>query len=325
MFYQGFTLDTLLGSISVLLGLIALFVGGKAFRDYQKLNKSLNDKKQFGDNCEDNSQKAAGDIINNNCDVEALATITSSNFEVSLNHAYDLFEKQAKTNLQQIIEETTRIVKEQKPNLSGLTKLDWINIYFESAKNTSDEYMQKVWAKVLAKEMERPGSFGYKTLDVLKTMSADDFHIFEKMCSFAIENRLLQEDIYSKYGLQYMELVKMCEYGLITMSMSQTTHMVPANGSCHEVYANYLILVSNSTEDLIQVPIPVFLLTSVAEELMKVSNITFHSDFLNDYASVIRKQSDKVKVSIHQINSINGNVIDYQLKDLSSIQQDTSM
>lgn len=37
-----------------------------------------------------------------------------------------------------IINETSRIVRENKINLGAYTKIDWINVYFEKAKNTSD-------------------------------------------------------------------------------------------------------------------------------------------------------------------------------------------
>lgn len=80
--------------------------------------------------------------------------------------------------------------------LSGSTKLDWINIYFESAKNAADTYMQNVWAKVLAKELESPGTFGYKTLDVLKNMFRADFILFEKMCSVQVRGAIVRGNAY---------------------------------------------------------------------------------------------------------------------------------
>lgn len=46
----------------------------------------------------DNSQKALGDIVNNNCDMNAIATLTSTNFSEALNEAYKAFELQAEKN-----------------------------------------------------------------------------------------------------------------------------------------------------------------------------------------------------------------------------------
>ena len=109
-------------------------------------------------------QKAVGDIVNNNGDVNALATMTSANFSVALCEAYKTFEKQAEYNLKWVVEETSKIIRENKLNLSDYTKVDWINVYFESAKNAAGTYMQNVWVK----ELENPGTFSDKTLCVKK-------------------------------------------------------------------------------------------------------------------------------------------------------------
>ena len=75
-------------------------------------------------------------------DVQALTDLTRENFKVSLNQAYSVFEQKTTDNLHKIIEETHRIIQENKINLGSFTTIDWINLYFENAKTTSDEYMQ---------------------------------------------------------------------------------------------------------------------------------------------------------------------------------------
>ena len=71
-FFQGFNFDTLLAIISCVTGIVALFLGNKAYQSCKRFNKSFNDKKKFKAGGTDNSQKAAGDIINNNCVKKAL-------------------------------------------------------------------------------------------------------------------------------------------------------------------------------------------------------------------------------------------------------------
>lgn len=316
LFFQGFTLDTLLGTISVLLGVVALFLGGTAYKEYKGINKSLNDTKTFGDSCEDSSQKAGRDIINNNCDTEALMKMTSDNFEICLNHAYDMFKEQSNTNLKSIIEETKRIVNEQKPNLAGLTKIDWINIYFESAKNTSDEYMQRIWAKVLAKEMEHPGSFSYKTLDVLKNMSSNDFHLFERMCSLSVDNRILQEDIYAKYGLRYLDLIKMSENGLLSMHFTTSKITINPKESINSMCGDVFVIIENESDEEIKYSLEVYLLTSAAVELKNIVEFNTNINFMKDYVAEVQKKSSKVKISLHRIIKIEGSVVTFQQDEL---------
>ena len=324
-FFQGFTLDTLLGCISCIIGVVALFIGTKAYKDCKIVKSSLNDHKEFKDNSFDYSQRAAGDIVNNNCDVEALVTLTAANFETSLKKAYSMFDLQTKTNLQQIIEKTEQIIQEQKPNLAGLTKLDWINIYFESAKNTSDKYMQDIWAKLLARELEYPGSFSYKTLDVLKNMSSDDFRRFEKLCTLEIEGWIFQEDIHSKNGLSYIELVKLNEYGLLNMGLLQNTYPIKPHEFYNLVYKSFLIRIENTSDEEISISHTVYLLSTVAKELFLVANFSSSEEYAKDCVEVLSKTNNNIKVTLHRINYRHENEINYQLDDLYSGQDNTKL
>lgn len=242
--------------------------------------------------------------------------MTASTFEVSLKQAYTTFEQQAKNNLQQILEQTKKIINEQKPNIAGLTKIDWINIYFESAKNTSDVYMQNVWANVLAKELETPGSFTYKTLDVLKTMSSEHFKLFEKMCSLEILNCILQNDIYKKYGLMYMDLLTLSEYGLINMGLSQRTDIVNAHSNVKLLMGDYLLIMDNPTDEDIKISFSVYVFTSVAQELQKVVAINRDEEYVKESSRYLSKQNDSLISTLHKVISIYEKGIQYQVGNI---------
>lgn len=307
-FFQGFTLDTLLGSVSCLLGAAALFFGGKAYRNCKIINSSLNDRKEFNDSSSDHSQRAVGDIINNNCDVTALAKVTTDNFEICLKQAYSMFEQQSKTNLQQIIEKTNHIIQEQKPNIAGLTKIDWINIYFECAKNISDEYMQNVWAKVLERELETPGSFGYKTLDILKNMSADSFRLFEKMLLLQVEGVVLQKEVESNKHIQWIELQILREHGLINLESSKRTYSIEAHDiKLVLIGTKYVIKLKNDRDEDASFSITCYLLSTAAKEIMNVLSIDYSIEHASSYASFIMEAAKSVtgvSVSLHAVNEI---------------------
>jgi hypothetical protein len=45
--------------------------------------------------------------------------------------------------------------------------------------------MQQIWARILAGEVARPGSFAPRTLSVVRDLTKHDAHLFTKVCSFA--------------------------------------------------------------------------------------------------------------------------------------------
>ena len=116
-FFQGFNFDTLLALISCLTGIVALFVGGAAYKQSQINKNSFNDKKEFKDESQDHSQKAGRDIVINQYDPSALAALSAANFESSLKLVYSQLEQKASDNLQTIINESKKIIEENKIQL----------------------------------------------------------------------------------------------------------------------------------------------------------------------------------------------------------------
>lgn len=331
-FFQQFNFDTLLAIISCITGIAALFVGGKAYKN-SKLNKNtIKSKKEFDKGAIDNSITVGGDY---HCDglsekglinvMEKMNEMTSYSFSSALNYAYSMFQEKCNENLRQIINETQKIVSKQKLNIAGYTKIDWINIYFESAKNTSDTYMQGIWAKVLAKELSVPNSFNYKTLDTLKNMSEIEFRLFEKLSETNVNSAIIKGDYLNNYGLTWINLQKLREYGLISLDDSERTITVEYNKISSQTINNqFLVIFKNnkSNNQPIKNRIQCYLLTSVAQELLSIVSNTTSEGLAKDIALNMKKEvATDCIVELHRINFVynNGLSFNYQLQDILQI------
>ena len=313
MILGGIKLDTIFAGVSCLLSFVALFVGARSYKKCKVLESSFNDSNVIiGNGNVNTSQRVAGNVINNYCDTDALLNISNSNFEICLQQAYSYFEESEKSNLQQILVETKRLINEQKLSIAGLSKIDWINVYFESAKNTSDTCMQQVWAKVLAKELECPDSFSYKTLDVLKNMSVKEYSVFERMNELVIDEYVLDEKICRNYGLEYLDMVMLSENGLLNLNYSVSKNTVPINDTMDFVYNGFLIRVKNNTNHEIKYKKDVHLLTSAAMELRMIVPPTANLKYAKDFARSIKTEEPELEITVHLINKEIGKVIDYQ-------------
>lgn len=312
-FLQEFNVDTFFSFISCITGVVALFISGKTYSKCNKLENSMNDEKRFFDNSSDYSQKAVGDIVNNGFRSDeliamttTLANMNSNSFNQALNKAYESFEKMHKQNLEEILNKTMQIVAEQRLVISGYTKIDWINIYFESAKNASDEYMQNIWAKVLSREMEKPGSFSYKTLDVLKNMTAEDFEIFVKLCRLQIEGSILQGDFNSKYLLDWLEVLRLQEGGLLSLKDTNKYYRIRYGTEQRILCGNqYFIIIKNVSKHDICIDSGVYLLTISAKELLSLVEFKYDLNYVLDYArNMIREMTTDFEISVHQIEAV---------------------
>ena len=57
---------------------------------------------------------------------------------------------------------------------------DWVHQFFEQCQDVSNEQMQALWARLLASEVARPGSFSPRTMSVVRFLRVEDAALFTK-------------------------------------------------------------------------------------------------------------------------------------------------
>lgn len=129
------------------------------------------------------------------------------------------------------------------------TDYDWFSRYIALSEEVSNPTMQDLWAKILAGELTKPGSFSFKALQVFRDMSIHDAKLLAKACSLAIKEpqnkgiRLLtgvyqqpgllnfftkdrqQHFNLSHFGLNYADLLALAENHLIYLQESEASLM----------------------------------------------------------------------------------------------------
>ena len=145
-------------------------------------------------------------------------------------------------NRERVLGMTAGILKEKEYDNSGNQQADsepetpisedWFNIFEKEASQKSNEDMQRRFAKVLADEIEKPGSHSIKAIKALGDMDQTIADLFQKLCSVCIvlevpfQKHILDvrvpsmngepgQNSLSKYGLSFDNLNKLHEYGLI--------------------------------------------------------------------------------------------------------------
>jgi hypothetical protein len=61
---------------------------------------------------------------------------------------------------------------------------DWTTRFFEECQDISDEQMQQIWARIMAGEVARPGSFSPRTLGIVRDLTKQDATHFANLCRF---------------------------------------------------------------------------------------------------------------------------------------------
>jgi len=89
-------------------------------------------------------------------------------------------------NLEAIIYQALEYSSEDE--ISDRADPDWFYNFTVLAENVSNPSMQALWAKILAGEIAKPGSFSFKALDVFKSMSMSDAKLLAKARSLSVKD-----------------------------------------------------------------------------------------------------------------------------------------
>ena len=139
-------------------------------------------------------------------------------------------EEKRQSNIGQVVTKAAlelegKEVRDHKPDH------DWTARFFNDVQDVSSEEMQQLWGKILAGEVERPGSTSLRTLSILKNLDQSTANTFQRLCSACVLVKPIDapfldarvpslggnagNNVLKKYGFSYDVLNALNEYGLI--------------------------------------------------------------------------------------------------------------
>lgn len=175
--------------------------------------------------------KILSEALRENCDIP----ITINSNEISLSTTdYDDFLKRTQTrmayqelkkqqNIENVANKAVAVLADEEAVAPDPVDQDWLMRFFNTVEDVGNEEMQEIWARLLAGEVKKPGTFSLRTLETLRNMTHEEAVAFEKMCAHCImivgSHAILQDEGYLKeFGIPFGMLLKLSECGLINSS-----------------------------------------------------------------------------------------------------------
>lgn len=117
--------------------------------------------------------------------------------------------------------------------------IDWLNSFMQQAEDISNPAMQKLWARILASESSKPGSFSLKTLKTLQQLTSREADILRRAQAISCrDSRHISNKIITGYyrkpsllnlltlnapvnlnlaraGLSYPDVLTLCDLGVL--------------------------------------------------------------------------------------------------------------
>jgi hypothetical protein len=155
---------------------------------------------------------------------------------------------------------------------------DWLNTFARIAEDKSSADLQKLFGKILAGEIRKPGSFSLRTLQFVATLSRDEAHRISDFYAYVLAGHIapLPNDvnIEAKPGFEARALME--ELGLATSPSTvggfQMNYQLRPHSTIPFKCTKIAIIVQNDTDEELKLSVSCQILTKPGKELVVIAN-----------------------------------------------------
>ena len=237
-----------------------------------------------------------------------------------------LQELSKQNNIESVVDQAYAMLEGEEPIPDEPIDSDWINRFFSSVQEISSEQMQLIWSRILAGEVKKPGSFSLRTLDTLRNINQKEAEMFVQIAPFLVSSEsalVLSSDkaLLAKYGIPYGMIVALDECGLINSSSFLSLDIQLSEQNETTIYTRERIArIKPINNENVNIKFGVYLLTTAGKELSKIIDTQPNNDYFHDLIIKIDSENrNKAVSSIHRVNYIKDNNINYALEPIETI------
>lgn len=204
-------------------------------------------------------------------------------------------------------------LKEESRTTSSNVDEEWTLKFIHYAKDISEKDLKRYWGKLLAGEINNPGTYSYRLMQFLSQLSSKDAESIKSFFRYAVfADKMAKALVFrnEKSGVISMtHLLFMQELGLLDSNDSLSINYNNAEYKTKEsnlvFYRNGIGLVFSYQLEAIKFPI--YKLTNLGKELLNLNaDLDIDIPFLKQYADIIvNEHKGKVSAQCGKITFIN--------------------
>ncbi len=181
----------------------------------------------------------------------------------------------------------------------------WSSDFFKCAAEISDKDLQRIWGKLLTREVRSPQSYSLRTLQVLRYLSKNEALLFQSICSFVINHEFifLTNEICRKFGIKYSDILKLEECNLIHATFKQIKVANLYNDSL------YMHVAMNDSDSKIE--IKVIKLAEAGKQLLGIVDFQKNNEYFVYVCNEIKRRLTRYSYGLYKIQSFTSKSITY--------------
>ncbi len=208
-------------------------------------------------------------------------------------------------NIELIIEKAGSVLQDKVSDKP--VSPDWIAYFFSACQDVRDDKVQRLWARILAGEVVKPGSYSRRTIETLRVIDHTDACLFELICNYVmswdsenlrfIPSTIATNSYIASKGLavdRFSHLIKMgfLQDGLIkNLEDGQTINL-------EYIDRTYVLENPKSTNLLGYKSILIWNLTDVGCEIYQLCDHNLDKGYISSLANGLEEKGLKLHVSL---------------------------
>lgn len=212
-------------------------------------------------------------------------------------------------NIEKIIKMTAEELKDSTEVSDESVDSTWIYRFFETVKDIDSEDIQRIWSKILSKEIASPNSTSLRTLEILRNISTKEACAFQNIMPYVInleDDKCFvssDEDLLASFHISTNDYFLMDGCGLIQfVPFFNISSTVDSNKQKRNIWTNERLLsITNRTYENIRFQIKdIYLLTTAGKELFNILYSEPNNEFFIKWVEKTHKSNSKLRFEIHQ-------------------------
>ncbi len=183
---------------------------------------------------------------------------------------------------------------------------DWLFRWRDSASQVSSKELQALWGRVLAGEVKSPGTFSFRTLEFLRSLSTEEAEWITKLAPFVVESDFVFKgcrSLLESEGITLRFLLDLCDLGIVNSNLQNLQKPMPSVTSSKfelGLVAYGRVLVITHEDPNKKITLKVYRLTSLGREILKLGAFKPNEPYIRKLGQAIRDQGFKVTLARYQ-------------------------
>lgn len=212
-------------------------------------------------------------------------------------------------NLEDVVQRADNILQaESEPQISqDETDQGWIDECLDGAGKTYNDNLKDYWAKLLAGEIKKPGTYSKRAVSFMKTLSQKDAEKIREMCQYVMYSLDKSDAFILRYKNEpytYSDLSFLMELRLVNSSsfvVKQFRFNDENGGAALYMHGDIGFYLELNQKDY---DLPIYSFTELGKEILSViDDQDVNLDYLVDFSKNIYEKNKKLKITCgHFVN-----------------------